>query len=145
MNIHEAIDHLMEKEGNAAAVFFGDEDAGMRVFSGSLPASNSVMLWVKHDEMQHPVPFSINSDLMSATFIQVSQRRNVKKGDFVKLVIRRNIDLTAGKLYEVKAAEGDVYTVCGARVNEGCFISTTDSGIDFYSSMNGLYGKWELQ
>ena len=58
--------------GAAAAVFFGDEDAGMRVFSGSLPSSNSVMLWVKHDEMQHPVPFSINSDLMAATFIQVS-------------------------------------------------------------------------
>ena len=72
MNIHEAIDHLMEKEGNAAAVFFGDEDAGMRVFSGSLPASNSILLWVKHKEMQYPVTFSINSDLMTATFIQVS-------------------------------------------------------------------------
>ena len=72
MNIHEAIDHLMEKEGNAAAVFFGDEDAGMRVFSGSLPSSNSVMLWVKHKEMPHPVPFSISSDIMAATFIQVS-------------------------------------------------------------------------
>ena len=72
MNIHEAIDHLMEKDGNAVAVFFGDDDAGMQVFSGSLPSSNSVMLWVKHDEMQHPVPFSINTDLMAATFIQVS-------------------------------------------------------------------------
>ena len=73
MNIHEAIDHLMEKDGNAVAVFFCGEDADMRVFSGSLPSSNSVMLWVKHDEMQHPVPFSINSDLMTATFIQVSR------------------------------------------------------------------------
>ena len=72
MNIHEAIDYLMEKESNSVAVFFGKEDAEMRVFSGSLPASNSVMLWVKHNEMQHPVPFSINSDLMAATFIQVS-------------------------------------------------------------------------
>ena len=145
MNIHEAIDHLMEKDGNAVAVFFGDDDAGMQVFSGSLPASNSVMLWVKHDEMQHPVPFSINSDLMSATFIQVSQRRNIKKGDFVRMVHSRIPDLTNGMLYEVKAAEGDVDTVCGGLVNEGCFISTTDSGIDFYSSMNGLFGRWELQ
>lgn len=69
----------------------------------------------------------------------------MKKGDFVKLVICRNIDLTAGKLYEVKAAEGDVDTVCGGLVNKGCFISTTDSGIDFYSPMNGLFGRWELQ
>ena len=72
MNIHEAIDYLMEKEGNSVAVFFCDEDAGMRVFSGSLPSSGSVMMWVKHDEMKHPIPFSINSDLMDATFIQVS-------------------------------------------------------------------------
>ena len=72
MNIHEAIDYLMENEGSAVAVFFGDEDAGMRVFSGSLPSSNSVMLWVKHKEMPHPVPFSISSDIMAATFIQVS-------------------------------------------------------------------------
>ena len=71
MNIHEAIDHLVEKEGNAVAVFFGDEDAGMRVFSGSLPSSKSISLWVKYDEMQYPVPFSINGDLMAATFIQV--------------------------------------------------------------------------
>jgi len=145
MNIHEAIDHLMEKEGNAAAVFFGEDDAGMQVFSGSLPASNSVMLWVKHDDMQHPVPFSINSDLMSATFFLVSQRRNIKKGDFVRMVHSRFHDLTNGRLYEVKAAEGDVDTVCGGLVNEGCFISTADSGIDFYSSMNGLFGRWELQ
>lgn len=73
MNIHEAIDHLMEKEGNAVAVFFGDEDAGVRVLSGSLPSSNWVMLWVKHDDIQQPVPFSISSDLMTATFIQVSR------------------------------------------------------------------------
>lgn len=145
MNIHEAIDHLMEKEGNAAAVFFGEDDAGMQVFSGSLPASNSVMLWVKHGEMQHPVPFSINSDLMSATFFQVSQRRNIKKGDFVKLIVCRDIDLTKGRLYEVKAAGGDIDHVCGGVVAEGDFISTLDSGIDFYSSMNGLFGKWELQ
>ena len=69
----------------------------------------------------------------------------MKKGDFVKLVICRDIDLTPGKLYEVKAAEGDVDTVCGGLVSEGFFISTTDSGIDFYSSMNGLFGRWELQ
>lgn len=145
MNLHEAIDHLMDREGNAVAVFFGDEDAAMRVFSGSLPSSGSVMLWVKHDEMQHPVPFSINSDLMSATFIQVSRRRNMKKGDLVRLIHSRDRDLTTGRIYEVKAAEGDVDTVCGGLVNEGCFISTTDSGIDFYSTMNGLFGRWELQ
>ena len=145
MNIHEAIDHLMEKEGNAAAVFFGEDDAGMQVFSGSLPASNSVMLWVKHDDMQHPVPFSINSDLMTATFFQVSPRRDIKKGDFVKLIVCRDIDLTEGKLYEVKAVGGDVDTVCRGIVNEGDFISTKDSGIDFYSTMDGAFGKWELQ
>ena len=145
MNIHEAIDYLMEKESNAVAVFFGDEDAEMRVFSGSLPASNSVMLWVKPNETQHPVPFSINSDLMTATYIQVSRRRNIKKGDFVRLIHSRIHDLTTGMLYEVKAAEGDVDTVCGGLVNKGCFISTNDSGIDFYSSMNGLFGLWELQ
>lgn len=72
MNIHEAIDYLMENEGNAVAVFFGDEDAEMRVFSGSLPSSKSISLWVEHKEMPHPVPFSINSGLMEATFIQVS-------------------------------------------------------------------------
>ena len=72
MKVHEAIDYLMENEGNAVAVFFGDEDAGMRVFSGSLPSSKSISLWVKHKEMPHPVPFSISSDIMAATFIQVS-------------------------------------------------------------------------
>lgn len=69
----------------------------------------------------------------------------MKKGDFVRMVHSRIPELTNGRLYEVKAAEGDVDTVCGGLVNEGCFISTTDSGIDFYSSMNGLFGKWELQ
>ena len=69
----------------------------------------------------------------------------MKKGDFVRLIHSRDRDLTTGKIYEVKAAEGDVDTVCGGIVNEGCFISTTDSGIDFYSSMNGLFGRWELQ
>ena len=69
----------------------------------------------------------------------------MKKGDFVRMVHSRIPDLTNGGLYEVKAAEGDVDTVCGGLVNEGCFISTTDSGIDFYSSMNGLFSRWELQ
>lgn len=69
----------------------------------------------------------------------------MKKGDFVKLIVCRDIDLTEGKLYEVKAAEGDFDTVCGGLVNKGYFISTMDNGIDFYSSMNGLFGKWELQ
>ena len=69
----------------------------------------------------------------------------MKKGDFVRLVICRDIDLTAGKLYEIKAVGGDVDTVCGGLVVKGDFISTTDNGIDFYSSMNGLFGKWELQ
>ena len=69
----------------------------------------------------------------------------MKKGDFVRMVHSRFPDLTNGRLYEVKAADGDVDTVCGGLVNEGCFISTTDSGIDFYSSMNGLFGRWELQ
>ena len=69
----------------------------------------------------------------------------MKKGDFVRLIHFRDLDLTTGRIYEVKAAEGDVDTVCGGRVNEGCFISTTDSGIDFYSTMNGLFGRWELQ
>ena len=69
----------------------------------------------------------------------------MKKGDFVRLIHSRIHDLTTGRLYEVKAGEGDVDTVCGGLVNKGCFISTTDSGIDFYSSMNGLFGKWELQ
>ena len=70
----------------------------------------------------------------------------MKKGDFVKLIVCRDIDLTEGKLYEVKAVGGDIdYVVCGGVVAEGYFISTLDSGIDFYSSMNGLFGKWELQ
>lgn len=69
----------------------------------------------------------------------------MKKGDFVKLVICRDIDLTAGKLYEVKAAAGDIDTVCGGIVRDGDFISTTDSGFDFYSRMDGDFGKWELQ
>lgn len=69
----------------------------------------------------------------------------MKKGDFVKLIVCRDIGLTEGKLYEVKAVGGDIDHVCGGVVVEGYFISTTDSGIDFYSSMNGLFGKWELQ
>ena len=36
----------------------------------------------------------------------------MKKGDFVKLIHCRDPDLTTGKLYEIKAAEGDVDTVC---------------------------------
>ena len=69
----------------------------------------------------------------------------MKKGDFVKLIVCRDIDLTAGKLYEIKAVGGDADTVCGGLVRDGDFISTTDSGIDFYSTMNGLFGRWELQ
>ena len=69
----------------------------------------------------------------------------MKKGDFVRLIHSRDRDLTTGRLYEVKAAVGDIDHVCGGVVLEGDFISTLDSGIDFYSSMNGLFGKWELQ
>lgn len=69
----------------------------------------------------------------------------MKKGDFVKLIVCRDVDLTEGRLYEVKASGGDIGHVCGGVVADGYFISTLDSGIDFYSSMNGLFGKWELQ
>lgn len=69
----------------------------------------------------------------------------MKKGDFVKLIVCRVRGLTEGKLYEVKAVGGDVDTVCGGIVNEGDFISTTDNGIDFYSTMDCSFGKWELQ
>ena len=37
----------------------------------------------------------------------------MKKGDFVKLIVCRDIDLTNGRLYEVKAAGGDIDHVCG--------------------------------
>ena len=69
----------------------------------------------------------------------------MKKGDFVKLIACRDIDLTEGMLYEVKAVGGDIHHVCDGVVMKGYFISTNDSGIDFYSSMDGLFGKWELQ
>ena len=72
MNIHEALSHLFEAEGNKVAIVEDERVRDATVFSAPLPGCPELFLWVKYDDTPHPVPFTMCASMMVANYIQVS-------------------------------------------------------------------------